>query len=293
MTTSQVSDATRVRRTIIEAIEHDDLAPAGGTSTPAATSARSAACSGWTRPRCSLASTRRPSRRSRRTSRRSPRLRSRLPAARSAPSAGCSRARDQARADGPELVRRRWPVRSCSWSASVRCRSYGRPPTPRARRRPSPARRRPRPRPPPGGPAPARHRPWPRQPSQTPDGGNAIAQADGVNVALSITGRASWVSASTSKGTAVRGHPDQGRHQGLQGPQEDQVHLRQRRVGEPAGQRRRHRRARRGRPRRAHLVRTRRPDPGAGLTAPPGPPRPAASCRRANRGGRAPRILPW
>lgn len=206
MTTSQVSDATRVRRTIIEAIEHGDLAPAGGT----------AYARGHIRAICGVLGLD------------AAPLLARL----DAPTVAQESPHVEAVAEAPEPAPGR-PERSLSgmlagagtrrertgpnWSGVmagalvlvvgvgavqiVRSASdtAGSPPSVAGPTTSASASA-------PGGPDTGTTPPVvPVQPSQTPDGGNAIAQADGVNVALSITGRASWVSASTSKGTVFEG----------------------------------------------------------------------------------------
>ena len=207
MTTSQISDATRVRRTIIEAIEAGDLAPAGGT----------AYARGHIRTICSvlgldaaplLARLDAPTvaqetphpvvaEQPQPTPTRSDRSLSSL----SGMLAGASTRRERT---GPNWsgvmagalvlvvgVGAVQVIRSASDSAGTPPAVAG--PTTSTTTSAAPDTE------------PTTPVLPPVQPSETPGDPDAIAQADGVNVQLSITGRASWISASTSKGTVFEG----------------------------------------------------------------------------------------
>lgn len=211
MSTAQVSDATRLRRTVVEAIEHDDLAGLGG-----ATYAR-----GHIRVICQvlgidpaplLARLGSPT-----VAETSPHPQS-PGTAREESGAGRSLGGALSQTVGASLTAARtgpnWSgvmvgalvlvlgvgavqvVRSASSSSTAPVAG----PSPGVSVS-SPAVL------PPVGPAPTQPpaASVPPASSPPPGGGNVIAQADGVNVVLTITGSASWVSASGANGTMFEG----------------------------------------------------------------------------------------
>lgn len=199
MSLAQVSDATRVRRTVIEALEADDLGPSGG-ATYARGHIKSICAVLGLDPAPILARLDAPT-----VAQTSPHPDD-VAAAPAAPPRSLGGALGGAQVAAAE---RRGP----NWSAVmagalVLVLALGGYQLLRSEQTPSPAAQ-------PGtgtgaSPSPETSSPSPNTSSPSPntsppDDGDAIARADGVSVVLTITGDASWISAQTSKGTVFEG----------------------------------------------------------------------------------------